>query len=157
MWTFLTCFHLKVASPTFLPVWLVCLTENTGETKKNIFYFTSKAVFFLEIIKFYLSSMGDFGEKSPRRFFRWFWKFLKEEDFLPVYLLKSFTLICFSKWNLHFQSVLICLNLNAENITKMPHMQLVLLKFNFSKLNNSKASYIVYMTKQKFLNQQNTY
>ena len=45
--------------------------------------------------------MGDSGEKSPRRFFRWFW------DFLPLYLLRSLMLICFSKCNLHFQLVLV--------------------------------------------------
>ena len=40
---------------------------------------------------------GDTGEKCPRRFFRWFWDFLKEENvFLSDYLLQSFTLICFS-------------------------------------------------------------
>ena len=38
-------------------------------------------------------SMGGSGEKSLRRFFRWFCDFLKEEKvFLPVYLLKSFIL-----------------------------------------------------------------
>ena len=30
----------------------LCLKENTNETRKNIFYFTSKAVFILERIKF---------------------------------------------------------------------------------------------------------
>ena len=67
---------------------------------------------------------GWFWWKSPKRFFRWFWDFLKEEKvFLPVYLLKSVMLICFSKCNLRFQSVLICSDLNAENITKMSHTQ----------------------------------
>ena len=56
--------------------------------------------------------------------FRWFWDFLKEEKvFLPAFLLKSFMLICFSKCNLHFQSVLICLVLNIKNTTKMSHTQ----------------------------------
>ena len=37
-------------------------------------------------------------EKSPRRFFRWFWDFLKEDKvFLPVFVLQSFILNCFSK------------------------------------------------------------
>ena len=68
--------------------------------------------------------MGHFGEKNPRRFFRWFWDFLKEKKvFLPVYLLKSLILICFTKCNLHFQSVLIYLDLNVENITKMSRTQ----------------------------------
>ena len=43
---------LKVVSTTFLLVWLVYLTGSTGETSKNVFYFTSKALFILEIIKF---------------------------------------------------------------------------------------------------------
>ena len=65
---------------------------------------------------------GDSGEKSPRRFFMWFWDFLKEEKvFLPVFLLKSFVLNGFWKCNLHFQSVLISLVLIAENSTKMSH------------------------------------
>ena len=42
--------HLKVRSATFLLVWLVCLTESTWETRKNVLYFTSKAFFILEII-----------------------------------------------------------------------------------------------------------
>ena len=52
----------------------------------------------------------DSGEKSPRRFFRWFWDSLKEEKvFLPVFfLLKRFILNCVFKCNLHFQSALIC-------------------------------------------------
>ena len=30
--------------------------------------------------------VGDSGEKIPRRFFRWFWDFLKEENFfVPVF------------------------------------------------------------------------
>ena len=30
----------------------VCVKESTCETRKNVFYFTSKALFILEIIKF---------------------------------------------------------------------------------------------------------
>ena len=45
---------LKVVSATFLLVCFVCLKESTCETRKNDFYFTSKALFVLEIIKFYL-------------------------------------------------------------------------------------------------------
>ena len=45
---------LKVVSTTFLLVCFVCLKENTCETKKNVFYFTSKALFVLDIIKFYI-------------------------------------------------------------------------------------------------------
>ena len=43
---------LKVVSTTFLLVWLVYLTGSTCELSKNVFYFTSKALFILEIIKF---------------------------------------------------------------------------------------------------------
>ena len=31
---------------------------------------------------------GDSGEKSPRRFFRWFWDFLKEEKFFQFFYSK---------------------------------------------------------------------
>ena len=44
--------YLKVVSATFLLVCFVCLKESTCETRKNAFYFTSKAVLVLEIIKF---------------------------------------------------------------------------------------------------------
>ena len=43
---------LKVVSATFLLVCFLCLKERTCETRKNVFYFTSKALFVLEIIKF---------------------------------------------------------------------------------------------------------
>ena len=43
---------LKVVSATFLLVFFVCLKESTCETRKNVFYFTPKAFFILEIIKF---------------------------------------------------------------------------------------------------------
>ena len=39
-------------SATFLLVYFVCLKESTCETRKNAFYFTLKALFVLEIIKF---------------------------------------------------------------------------------------------------------
>ena len=45
---------LKIVSTTFLLVCFVSLKEGTCETKKNVFYFTSKAIFVLEIIKFEL-------------------------------------------------------------------------------------------------------
>ena len=67
---------------------------------------------------------GDSGEKSLRRFLRWFWDFLKEEKiFVPVFLLKNFILICFSNFNHYFQSLLISWVLIEENITKMSHTQ----------------------------------
>ena len=43
---------LKVVSAIFLLVCFVCLNESTRETRKNVFYFISKALFVLEIIKF---------------------------------------------------------------------------------------------------------
>ena len=43
---------LKVVSATFLPVCFLSLKESTCETRKNVFYFTSKALFVHEKIKF---------------------------------------------------------------------------------------------------------
>ena len=43
---------LKVVSTTFLLVCFVCLKDSTYETRKNVFYFTLKALFVLEITKF---------------------------------------------------------------------------------------------------------
>ena len=43
---------LKVVSATFLLVCFVCLKDSSLERKKNVFYFTSKTLFILEIIKF---------------------------------------------------------------------------------------------------------
>ena len=43
---------LKVVSATFLLIRFVCLKERTCEARENVFYFTSKAPFVLEIIKF---------------------------------------------------------------------------------------------------------
>ena len=40
----------KAVSATFLLVYFACLKESTCETGKNVFYFTSKALFVLEII-----------------------------------------------------------------------------------------------------------
>ena len=37
-------------------------------------------------IKTFLLQWSDSGEKSPRSFFRWFWDFLKEDNFfVPVF------------------------------------------------------------------------
>ena len=41
---------LKGVSATFLLVCFVCLKESTCETRKNAFYFTTKALLVLEII-----------------------------------------------------------------------------------------------------------
>ena len=43
---------LKVMSATFLLVCFVSLQGGACETRRNIFYFISKALFVLEIIKF---------------------------------------------------------------------------------------------------------
>ena len=100
--------------------------------------------------------MGDSGEKNPIRFFRWFWDVLKEEKvFLSVYLLKSFMLICFSQCNLNFESVLICLDLHAKNITKMSHTQQWF--YWSSTFHNWILLKLHYLhDKQKFFNQNNT-
>ena len=42
---------LKVVFATFLLVCFACLRESTCKTSKNVFYFTSKALFITEIIK----------------------------------------------------------------------------------------------------------
>ena len=44
--------RLKVVSATFLLVCFVSPKESTFETRKNVSYLTSKALFVLEIIKF---------------------------------------------------------------------------------------------------------
>ena len=49
---FMTVQLVVLLSATFLLVCFVCLKESTCKTKKNAFYFTLKALFFLEVIKF---------------------------------------------------------------------------------------------------------
>ena len=44
--------YLKVVSVLFLLVCFERLKESTCETRKNVFYFTSKALFVPEMIKF---------------------------------------------------------------------------------------------------------
>ena len=44
--------NLKVVSATFVLVCFLSLNESTFQTRKNVFYFTSKALFVLEKIKF---------------------------------------------------------------------------------------------------------
>ena len=48
---------LKVVSATFLLICFVCLIESTFETRKNVFHFTSKALFVLEISTFNFSDI----------------------------------------------------------------------------------------------------
>ena len=43
---------LNVVSATFLIVCFLSLKESSSETRKNVSYFTSKAIFVLEKIKF---------------------------------------------------------------------------------------------------------
>ena len=43
---------LKVVSAIFVLVYFLSLNESTCQTRKNVFYFTSKALFILEKIKF---------------------------------------------------------------------------------------------------------
>ena len=43
---------LKVVSATFVLVCFLSLNESTFQTRKNVFYFTSKALFVLDKIKF---------------------------------------------------------------------------------------------------------
>ena len=43
---------LKVVSTTFVLVCFLSLNKSTFQTRKNVFYFTSKAIFVLEKIKF---------------------------------------------------------------------------------------------------------
>ena len=54
----------KVVSTTFLLGGFTCLKESTCETRKNVFYFTSKAFFVLEIIKFRLFRYSNFMKSS---------------------------------------------------------------------------------------------
>ena len=44
--------YLKVVSATFALVYFFNLNESTCQTRKNVFYVTSKALFLLEKIKF---------------------------------------------------------------------------------------------------------
>ena len=53
-------FILKVVSSTFLLVSFLSLNESTCQTIKNIFYFTSKALLFLEKFKFQNLKFSDF-------------------------------------------------------------------------------------------------
>ena len=43
---------LKVVSAMFVLVYFLSLNESTCQTRKNVFYFTSKALFVLKKIKF---------------------------------------------------------------------------------------------------------
>ena len=45
-------YTLKVVSATFSLVYFLSLKDSTCETKKNVFYFTSKVLSVLEKIKF---------------------------------------------------------------------------------------------------------
>ena len=57
-------YSLKVVSATFLLVCFLSLKESTCETRKNVFYFTSKALFVLEKIKFQYFRLSNFMTSS---------------------------------------------------------------------------------------------
>ena len=68
---------LKVVSATFFLVCFVYLKENTYETRKSVFYFTSKTLFILEIVKFYLFRYSnDMTSSMPKHETRntYYWK-----------------------------------------------------------------------------------
>ena len=46
------CVRLKVVPAIFLQVCFLSLNESTAQTRKNVFYFVSEALFFLEENKF---------------------------------------------------------------------------------------------------------
>ena len=121
--------HLRIYANQFLTSWIIplhlsfrILKVGKGREKSTKIWISREGK---ELFQWNIKHvLGYSGEKSPRRFFNWFWDDLKEEKvFIPVFLLKSFTLNCFYKCNLNFQSVLISLVLISENITKMFHTQ----------------------------------
>ena len=57
-------FCLKVGSATFLLVCFLCLKESTWEARKNVFYFTLKTLFVLEIIKFMAGKIRFLGAQK---------------------------------------------------------------------------------------------
>ena len=65
--------HLKVVLATFLLVCFVCLKERTCERRKNVFYFTLKALFILEIIKFKFTDIQmSSGDNTEKVWAHWF-------------------------------------------------------------------------------------
>ena len=69
---------LKVVSATFVLVCFLSLNESTFQTRKNVFYFTSKALFVLKKIKFQNSTFSSFMTSS----FYWQMKFLKQAIYI---------------------------------------------------------------------------
>ena len=59
-----TLYNLKVVSATFLLVCFLSLNKSTCKTRKNVFYFTSKALFVLKKIKFLNSAFLNFMPSS---------------------------------------------------------------------------------------------
>ena len=55
---------LKVVSATFRLVYFLSQNESTCQTRKNVFYFASKALLVLEKIKFYNSTFSNFMKSS---------------------------------------------------------------------------------------------
>ena len=54
----------KVVSATFLPVCFLDLNERTCQTREDVYYLTSKALFVLEKIKFQNSAFSNFMVSS---------------------------------------------------------------------------------------------
>ena len=52
--------HLKVVSATFFLVSFLSLDKSTCQIRKNVFYFTSKALFVFEKMKFQNSTVLNF-------------------------------------------------------------------------------------------------
>ena len=55
---------LKVVSATFLQVCFSSTNESSRQTRKNVFYFTSKALFVLEKIKLWNYTFSNFMTSS---------------------------------------------------------------------------------------------
>ena len=56
---FCTMHGLKVVSATFLLVYFVCLKESTCETRGNVFHFSLKGLFVLEMLTFQVFKCHD--------------------------------------------------------------------------------------------------
>ena len=82
-------------SDTFLLVCFVCLKESNCETRKNVFYFSSKALFVLEIINFsgiqmtWRHQMPEREKRETRNAFSWITREvnISGDDIWPVYVI----------------------------------------------------------------------
>ena len=57
-------FYLKVVPARFVLVYFLSLNESACQTRKNVFFFTTKALFVLEKIKFQNSRFSNFMTSS---------------------------------------------------------------------------------------------